>query len=140
MSTRPPRRLRYPILTQTYTGLPLSPTATTTPGGLSVCFLYDNSLTPPTNTGSYDVVATISDPHYQGTVTGTLWVQQAVLAVTEDDQRLVCGGDVPTLTYTVAGYQNGDGKQRKRGNAGLSTAATAASPAGSYPINVDVSA
>ena len=77
--------------------------------------------------------------HYQGTVTGTLWVQQAVLTVTADDQSMAWGGTIPALTCTITGYQNGDNSSVITGTPGLSTAATPASPAGSYAISVDVS-
>lgn len=59
-------------LAQSYDGTPKSLTATTTPAGLSVTLTYDGSATPPTNPGSYAVVATINDPNYTGSASGTL--------------------------------------------------------------------
>ena len=61
-------------LNQTYDGLPKSVTATTTPAGRSVAILYSGSTTPPTAAGSYAITATITDPNYQGTASGTLVV------------------------------------------------------------------
>jgi hypothetical protein len=61
-------------LTQTYTGSPLSATATTVPGGLAVTFSYNGSGTPPTAGGSYAVVATVTDADYAGSATGTMTI------------------------------------------------------------------
>ncbi len=58
-------------LTQIYDGTPKSVTVTTNPAGLSVSVTYDGSSTPPTGTGTYAVVATITDPNYSGTANGT---------------------------------------------------------------------
>lgn len=65
-------------LTQTYTGAPLSPTVTTNPTGLS------HSVTgfPQTNVGSYPVSATITDPNYSGTTSGTFVIAPATVTAT----------------------------------------------------------
>ena len=54
-------------LSQTYTGLPLSPTVTTVPAGLT----YSLSGAPQTHAGTYPVTATITNPNYSGTASGT---------------------------------------------------------------------
>ena len=54
-------------LSQTYTGLPLSPTVTTIPAGLT----YSLSGAPQTHAGTYPVTATITNPNYSGTASGT---------------------------------------------------------------------
>jgi hypothetical protein len=59
-------------LTQVYDGTAKTPTATTTPSGLTVTFTYNGSSTAPTTPGSYAIVATISDANYQGSTTGTM--------------------------------------------------------------------
>jgi sugar lactone lactonase YvrE len=64
-------------LAQTYTGTPLSATATTSPASLAVGFTYNGFATPPTAAGSYTVVATINDPNYAGTATGALLISKA---------------------------------------------------------------
>jgi large repetitive protein len=77
-------------LAQTYSGLPEAATATTTPAGLTVAFTYTGtsgttyatSSTAPAAAGSYTVVATISDPNYTGTATGTLVIAKATPSVT----------------------------------------------------------
>jgi len=69
-------------LDQTYTGSPLTPTVTTDPAGLNVNVTYNGSPTPPSALGSYNVVATINDPVYQGTATGTLVINPVFASVT----------------------------------------------------------
>jgi hypothetical protein len=64
-------------LRPTYTGSPLTATATTTPAGLSVGLTYDGASTAPTAAGNYTVVGTIGDPNYTGTATGTLVIAKA---------------------------------------------------------------
>ncbi len=64
-------------LTQTFNNTPRFATATTTPSGLTVDYLYDSSSTAPTNAGSYAVVATINDSNYSGTASGTLAINKA---------------------------------------------------------------
>ncbi len=74
-------------LAQTYSGAPRLATATTVPADLPVVFAYSQASTPvpvPMNAGSYDVTATIQDPRYQGSATGTLVVAKA-------DQTIVFG-------------------------------------------------
>ena len=68
-------------LSQTYNGGPRSVTVTTTPAGRAVSVLYNGSSTPPTNAGSYPVTATITDPNYQGSATGTLVIGKAAATV-----------------------------------------------------------
>lgn len=69
-------------LAQTYDGTPRQVTATTVPAGLGVTFTYDGSPTAPTNAGSYAVVATVNDPNYSGSASGTLVVSKAAATFT----------------------------------------------------------
>jgi hypothetical protein len=77
-------------LAQTYTGAPLSASATTIPSGMTVNFIYTGtggwiygpSSTAPTAAGSYTVVATISNTNYTGTATGTLVITPATATIT----------------------------------------------------------
>jgi len=64
-------------LAQTYDGGVKSATATTTPSGLDVSFTYNGSALLPTNAGNYSVVATVDDPNYAGSASGTLAVAKA---------------------------------------------------------------
>src|SRR5262249_44074590 len=54
-------------MTQTYTGAPLTPTATTTPAGLAIAW----TNAPQTNAGNYAVTAAVTNPNYQGSASGT---------------------------------------------------------------------
>lgn len=69
--------VRLDGLTTVYDGTAKAVTATTAPAGLPVVITYDGSLSAPYSAGSYAVVATISDPNYQGSTTGTLVIVQA---------------------------------------------------------------
>jgi len=65
-------------LTQTYNGSALSPTVTTTPTGLS----YSLTGAPDTNAGSYPVTATITNPNYTGSASGTFVISKASQKIT----------------------------------------------------------
>ena len=54
-------------LTQFYTGSPLTPTATTTPPGLTIAW----TNAPKTDTGTYSVTAAVNSPNYQGSANGS---------------------------------------------------------------------
>ncbi|HWR16996.1 MAG TPA: chitobiase/beta-hexosaminidase C-terminal domain-containing protein [Terriglobales bacterium] len=69
-------------LTQTYDGTPKAVTATTSPAGLSVTLTYDGSTTQPIHAGSYSVFASIDNPNYTGSATGTLIIEKAIPSVT----------------------------------------------------------
>ena len=57
-------------LIQVYDGSAKSATATTNPPSLTVDFTYDPAS--PTQPGDYSVSATVNDPNYTGTASGTL--------------------------------------------------------------------
>ena len=88
-------------LNQTYTGLPLSATATTTPIGLAVNITYNGSPTPPTAAGTYPVVATINDLNYQGSATGTLIISKAAATVTLGNLAQTYTGSPLSATATT---------------------------------------
>ena len=86
-------------LSQTYTGNPLSPTATTSPAGLTV------SLTgaPQTNAGTYPITATITNPNYSGSARGTFIIAKAAqpaLNLTATPTTIASGGPGSTLAVT----------------------------------------
>jgi hypothetical protein len=101
-------------LAQTYDGTAKAATATTTPPNLAVSFTYNGSATPPVNAGSYAVVATITNPSYTGTASGTLVISKAAATVTlgnlaqayDGTARLVTASTVPAgrpVTFTYNG-------------------------------------
>ena len=51
---------------------------------------------------------------------------------------MIYGSAVPTLSYSITGFVNGDNASVVTGQANLSTTASGASPVGDYPIIVDV--
>jgi hypothetical protein len=65
----------------TYDGTAKSLSATTTPTTI-VNLTYDGSATAPTSVGIYTVVATVSDPDYQGTATTSLMIGRAAQTIT----------------------------------------------------------
>ena len=75
--TSKPATVTLDNLNQVYDGTPKSVTVTTVPAGLPVEVTYAGSLTPPTAVNSYEVVATITDPNYSGTASGTLVITEA---------------------------------------------------------------
>lgn len=68
-------------LNQIYDGTGKPVTATTDPAGLSVDVSYDGSTTAPTDAGSYEVIATIIEPNYQGGATDTLVIEKALATI-----------------------------------------------------------
>ena len=88
-------------LTKTYTGSPLSATATTMPAGLEVHLTYDGSTTPPTAAGSYLVGGTIIDPTYQGTAKATMTISKATATVTLGNlAQTYTGSSLPATATT----------------------------------------
>ncbi|MFD2515234.1 MBG domain-containing protein [Pontibacter locisalis] len=82
-------------LSQTYNGQPRPITVTTAPTGLSTSVTYGGSSTVPVNAGSYAVVATITDPNYTGSSTGTLVVDKASQSITLESVVTKTYGDAP---------------------------------------------
>jgi hypothetical protein len=69
-------------------------------------------------------------------VNGTLTVNQAPLTVTAASQSMTYGGTVPTPTYTITGFVNGDTSAVVSGAPTLTPGATSSSPVGTYAISV----
>ncbi|WP_438480141.1 peptidylprolyl isomerase [Oleiharenicola lentus] len=61
----------------TYDGAPKSATVTTSPAGLAVAITYDGAGTPPTNAGSYAVLAVVNDANYAQSSSATLVIAKA---------------------------------------------------------------
>ena len=92
-------------LAQTFDGAPKPLLAATSPAGLGVVFTYDGSASPPVNAGSYAVTATINDPNYIGSASGTLVVSPAVATITLGNlgQTYDAGPKPVTATTSPAG-------------------------------------
>ena len=116
-------------LSQTYDGAAIKVAATTVPGGLNVILTYAGSPEAPTNAGSYTVIGTVNDANYSGSVTNTLVVSNATLIATADNQFRYVTQPNPVLTGTLVGAVPSDDLSLS-----FTTAATPASPPGSYDI------
>jgi hypothetical protein len=88
-------------LNQTYTGQPLAVTATTDPPGLAVRITYNGSEQQPVDAGTYDVVATIIEPGYSGSTTGTLVIAPATATVTLGNLTQNFDGTPKSVTVTT---------------------------------------
>ena len=73
-------------------------------------------------------------PNSSGSTSQT--VNKAHLTVTAGDQSMTYGGTVPTPTYTITGFVNGDTSAAVSGTPTLTPGATSASPVGTYAITV----
>ena len=94
-------------LRATYDGTPKPATATTTPAGLSVRITYEVSAAAPTSAGSYAVVATVNDAHYQGSAGGTLVIGKATAGVSLSNLSQTYDGTpkAATVATTPAGLR-----------------------------------
>ena len=63
-------------------------------------------------------------------------VGKATLTVTANNGSMITGATVPTLTYAVTGFVNGETAAVLSGTPVLSTTATKSSSAGNYPITI----
>jgi len=67
--------------------------------------------------------------------TGALAVKKATLTVTADNKTMIYAGTIPSLTYTITGFVNGDtASTALTGAPKVTTTATSASLVGKYPI------
>ena len=112
---------------------------------LDIASLINGAATYVTNAlpvGTHSLTAVYSgdSSHLPSTSTVlTQMVTPAVLTVTANVKTRAYGVANPELTSIVTGFINGDTASVVSGSAVLSTPAVETSPAGSYPITVDVS-
>ena len=94
--------------------------------------------TPSSPVGTYSIVPLATGANLANYnvvyVNGTLTVDKAILTVTPNNQSIVSGSALPSLSATIAGFVNGDTQTVVTGLPALTTTATSSSPAGSYPI------
>ena len=84
-------------LTQTYTGSPLTPKATTSPANLAITW----TGAPQTSAGSYSVIATVNDPNYAGSASGTFTIAKANQTITFGSLQNRTYGD-PDFTVSAS--------------------------------------
>jgi hypothetical protein len=81
-----------------YDGNPFVITATTKPLNLAYILTYNGSTTPPTNAGTYTVVATIDDNFYAASKTSTFIIQKAVATITISNSSPIYDGNPKSVT------------------------------------------
>ena len=79
-------------LEQTYDGSQKSVAVTTDPAGLAVEITYDGELQAPAGAGTYQVVATVVDEKYVGSVSAALVLEKASATVALGDLQHVFDG------------------------------------------------
>ena len=88
-------------LNQIYNGTAANATVETTPANLTVSVTYDGGSNPPTNAGSYIVVANIVDSNYQGAATNTLMISPALGMITLSNLIQTYDGVGKSVSYTT---------------------------------------
>jgi sugar lactone lactonase YvrE len=123
-----------PTLTASYSGFVNGDTAAVLTGTPSLT----TAATSSSSAGNYAITAaqgTLTAANYTFTyVNGTLTVNKASLTVTADSKLMTYGGTLPTLTASYAGFVNGETAAVLTGIPSLTTTATSASNASTYPI------
>jgi hypothetical protein len=89
-------------MTQTYDGTPKPVSVTTDPPDLAVSVTYGGSTTIPTNAGSYAVVATVVDPNYQGSASGTLLIEKATASLSLGNLSQTYDGTPKTASVSTS--------------------------------------
>ena len=117
-----------------YSGFVLGDTSSALGGTLS----FATSATTASPVGTYAVTASgLTSANYAFTYNpANLTVTPAPLTITADDASRPYGASNPTFTAAYSGFVNGDDASDLDTAAALATTATAASPAGTYPITV----
>src|SRR5262249_57265083 len=121
-----------PALTVSYRGFGNGDTAASlaTPPSVST------TATAGSAAGTYTITpgGAVSTNYTFTYVNGTLTVTAAPLTITANDKTKTYGAANPTLTVSYAGFVNGDTPASLTTPPSISTTATAASGAGTYPI------
>ena len=106
--------------------------------GDSFTLTVSTAATPSSPAGTYSIVPLATGANLANYnvvyVNGTLTVGKAALTVTPNNQSVVAGSVLPSLSATITGFVNGDTQTVVTGQPALTTTATSSSPAGSYPI------
>ena len=88
-------------LLQTYDGTPKSASATTTPPGLNMSLTYSGQTNSPAGLGIYQVVATVTDPNYSGSATGTLIIATTLATIQLTSMAWVYDGNMKEASVTT---------------------------------------
>ena len=128
------------IFTKTYGAADFDPGATAS-SCLAVTYASSNPAVATIVSGKIHIVgagtSTITASQSgAASLEQTLTVNKAVLTITADNKSRAYNTANPTLTYTASGFVNGETILALSGTPTLTTTATTASPAGSYPITI----
>jgi hypothetical protein len=100
--------------------------------------VYATSASASSQAGTYPVSMTqgsLASANYTFQfVSGSIVVNKAVLTIKPDNATMTYGGQVPSFTWTTTGFVNGDSASSVTGRPVITTAASSASPVGSYPV------
>jgi hypothetical protein len=102
VGTSEPGTVTLTNLSLTYNGSAQSATVTTNPPGLAVNITYNGSTTPPTQPGTYAVVASINDPVYVGSASGTLIISKAIPSLSIYNLQATANGNPQTVVVETA--------------------------------------
>ena len=96
------------------------------------------TTTAASGVGNYPIsISSAVDPNYSiSYVPGTLTVTPVSLTITANSVSKVYGATLPILGFSASGFVNGDTNASLTTQPTLSTAATAASGVGNYPISI----
>lgn len=121
-----------PAFTASYSGFVNGDNA----AGLDSPVQLATAATAASDAGTYDITATgAADANYSITyVKGTLIVTQAPLTITADNKSKIYGAELPSFTASYSGFVNGDTPASLDTAVAFTTAATTASPVGTYAI------
>lgn len=96
--------MTYGNLTQTYTGLPLAPTITTSPAGLTVInTLYNGVGQTPTNAATYSINSALTNTNYSAPpISGTFTISQAGATLTASNLAQTYNGSQKPITVVTS--------------------------------------
>jgi subtilisin-like proprotein convertase family protein len=106
------------------------------PGCLSPAVTFTTPASASSPAGLYQVTpGSAANPNYAITFeSGNLTISPAALTIAAADKTKLFGQELPAFTATYSGFVNGDSAAGLTSPVTFSTTASAASPAGTYPI------
>ncbi|HXD76316.1 MAG TPA: MBG domain-containing protein [Puia sp.] len=121
-----------PVLAATYTGFVNGDNAKSLKTEARVTTVA--TMTSPAGTYAINA-AGAADPNYTFKYNaGVLTITKASLRITADSKSMAAGSSLPTFTVSYSGFVNRDDAASLTRQPVITTTATAASPAGTYPI------
>ena len=91
------------LTSEVYDGDPYEIGATTKPSNLAYIVTYNGSTTPPTDAGTYTIIATINDNFYYGSATGTFIIEKAERTINVSNLSQTYDGNPKSVTVSIVG-------------------------------------